>query len=395
MRSDIELVGLLRDAASRELEGDILPFWLKLKDPQGGFFGEADARGVIRPSAGRGAVLSSRLVWTFSAAYSALGRREYLDAAGWACDYLLGHFVDAVNGGVYWSVSADGSPLDTKKQLYAQGFAIYGLAEYYRASGAEEVLNAAKRLFEVVERHFHDGIYGGYREALARDFTPLVDMSLSAHDINADKTMNSHLHLLEAYANLYTVWPDETLGVRVRELLDIVCLKIMHASGHLQLYFDNAWNVLPGGWSYGHDIETSWLALECALALGDSGLEESVKVYSRRLAAAGNEGLQPDGSMIYELHTDGRADRFREWWVQAEAVVGNIWAWKRLGDPVGLRRAAATWSFIREHLLDREKGEWYWGMNDDGTPDLGSPKAGFWKCPYHNSRMCLQILKEL
>ena len=395
MQTERILVDFLRDTASRELEGDILPYWLSLKDPQGGFFGEADSLGVVQPGAERGAVLNARLVWTFSSAYSALKRPEYLDAAGWACDYFRAHFIDESYGGVFWSVAADGSPLDTKKQLYSQGFAIYGLAEYYKACGCEAALSDAKALFAAIEEHYHDDVNLGYREALARDFSPLEDMSLSAHDINADKTMNSHLHLLEAYANLYTVWPDELLGARVRELLDIVCIKIMHPCGHLQLYFDDAWNVLPGGWSYGHDIETSWLALECAQALGDSGLEERVKTYSKRLAAAGNEGLQSDGSMIYELHQDGRADRFREWWVQAEAVVGNVWAWKYLGDSEGLPRAKATLEYICLHLLDGEHREWYWGVNDDGTPDLSRPKAGFWKCPYHNSRMCLQLLASL
>ena len=390
-----ELTEFLRDAASRELEGDILPYWLKLRDPHGGFFGEADSRGRLNPAAERGAVLGARLVWTFSAAYNALGKPEYLEAAKWACDYFLEHFVDSANGGVYWSVTADGSPLDTKKQLYSQGFAIYGLAEYYRASGDNDALNAAKSLFAVVEEHFYDRAHGGYLEALARDFSPLEDMSLSAHDINADKTMNSHLHLLEAYANLYTVWPDKALGARVRELLDLVCGTIMHPSGHLQLYFTNDWKVLPGAWSYGHDIETSWLALECADALGDPALVERVKEFSRRLAAAGNEGMQKDGSMIYELHPDGAEDRFREWWVQAEAVVGNIWACKRLGDADGLSRAASTWNYISANLLDKENGEWFWGINEEGSPDLTRPKAGFWKCPYHNSRMCLQILSCL
>ncbi|MBO4743616.1 MAG: AGE family epimerase/isomerase [Bacteroidales bacterium] len=395
MQSELELINYLRDTASRELEGDILPYWLSLKDPQGGFFGEADAFGRVNPAAERGAVLGARLVWTFSAAYASLKRPEYLDAARWAFDYLMARFVDRSNGGVYWSVAADGTPLDTKKQLYAQGFAIYGLAEYYKASGDGAALKAAKELFGVVERHFYDAANGGYREALACDFSPLEDMSLSAHDINADKTMNSHLHLLEAYANLYTAWADEALGARVRELLDLMCLKIMHPSGHLQLYFSNAWDVLPGGWSYGHDIETSWLALECADAIGEPLLIDRISGYSRQLAAAGNEGLQPDGSMIYELHPGGRADFFREWWVQAEAVVGNLWAWKRLSDPDGLQRAAATMRYIQENLIDRTNGEWYWGMNADGTPDLSRPKAGFWKCPYHNSRMCLQVLSVL
>ncbi len=386
--------GTFRGEALREL-GRILDWWEGLEDPSGGFFGEAGPDGTVHPRADRGVILGARILWAFSAAYTALGRRDCLDAATRAFDYFTSHFIDPEYGGVFWSVNADGEPLDTKKQLYSQGFAIYGLSEYFRACGNPAALEAAREVFRVTETYFADDVHGGYIEALARDFSPLEDMSLSAHDINADKTMNSHLHVLEAYANLYSVWPDDTLAERVRELLDIVCLKVMHPSGHLQLYFSRDWTPLPGAWSYGHDIETSWLALECADVLGDPALVQRVAEFSRALAAAGNEGLQSDGSLIYERHPDSRQDFFREWWVQAEAVVGNVWAWKRLGDASGLERAAATWDYIRTHLLDTSNGEWYWGINPDGTPDLSRPKAGFWKCPYHNSRMCLQLLQQL
>ena len=386
---------LFRKEVLTELQDDILPYWLSLKDPRGGFFGEVGALGELSPEAPRGVILNARLLWTFSAAGRVLGRADLLDAARWTFDWFVRCFVDAVYGGVYWSVTAAGEPLDTKKQLYAQAFAIYGLAEYYRASGQERALALAKDLFAVVESRFYDRAHGGWTEALGRDFDPLLDMSLSAHDINAGKTMNSHLHLLEGYATLFSVWPDALLGTRVRELLEIVGSRVMHPSGHLQLYFADDWTVLPGGWSYGHDIETSWLALECALILGDAALVERVKGWSRLLASAGNQGLQPDGSLIYEWHPDGKQDFFREWWVQAEAVVGNLWAWKYLGVSEGYARAAATWTYIRENLLDREHGEWYWGRNADGTPDLSRPKAGFWKCPYHNTRMCLQVLSLL
>lgn len=384
----------MMEGVREELER-ILSWWTGLRDPRGGYFGEVSASGELKPAADRGLVLNSRILWAFSAAYNALELQEYLDAAKWAFDYLRARFVDARFGGVFWSVTPGGVPLDTKKQLYAQGFAIYGLSEYYRASGSGEALEAARKLFDIVEEHFHDDLHGGYFEALARDFSPIADKSLSAHDINADKTMNSHLHILEAYANLYTVWPSEALGARVRELLDIICHRVMHPGGHLQLYFRDDWTVLPGGCSFGHDIETSWLALECADALGDPALAEQVAGYCRRLAAAGNEGLQPDGSMIYERHLDGTPDFFREWWVQAESAVGNLWAARRLGDPAGLRRSAAAWQYIRRHLVDTEHGEWFWGVNPDGTPDLSRPKAGFWKCPYHNTRMLLQLLEHL
>ena len=320
------------------LQENILQYWLKLRDPEGGFYGEVSANGDVIKDAPRGVILNARIIWAFAAAYRALGRKEYLDAAVWAKEWFLKHFCDHKYGGVYWSVSATGEPLEDKKQLYSQGFAIYGLSELARANGDKEALNEAVNLFKVVEAKFSDTLYGGYTEALARDFSPLEDMSLSAHDINADKTMNSHLHILEAFANLYRVWPDPSLKDAVERLLDITCKKVMGEDGHLKLYFKNDWTVLPGAVSYGHDIETSWLMLECAEALNDESVVSRVKPYALSLGIAGNKGLLPDGSMRYERLTDGTFDataplttpasggfRPRQWWVTSGCGSTTEW----------------------------------------------------------------------
>lgn len=370
----------------------ILPYWLKLKDPKGGFYGEVSADGTVFYDAPRGVILNARLIWSFAAAYAALKDTQYLVAAVHARDWFLDHFCDHKYGGVYWSVTAEGERLDTKKQLYAQGFAIYALSELYKVTGDDEALKNAVNLYKVVESHFADTVNGGYIEALSRDFSPLEDMSLSAHDINADKTMNSHLHVLEAYSNLYQVWPDEVLKARVEALLSLTGERVMGADGHLQLYFKRDWTVLPGAVSYGHDIETSWLALEAAFALHDADVVNRVRPWARRVGAAGNEGLLPDGSMRYEKLPDGHYDDSRQWWVQAESVVGNLWLWKYHADAEALERAFAAWAYIREHLVDTISGEWWWAILPDGSRDLSQPKAGFWKCPYHNTRMCLQVL---
>lgn len=370
----------------------ILPYWLKLKDPRGGFYGEVAPDGTVLYDAPRGVILNARIIWSFAAAYQALPETPYLVAAVHARDYFLDHFCDHKYGGVYWSVDAAGERLDTKKQLYAQGFAIYGLSELYKVTGDDEVLKNAINLYRVVETYFADKENGGYIEALARDFSPLEDMSLSAHDINADKTMNSHLHILEAYANLYQVWPDEELKEAVQKLLDLVGTRIMGVDGHLQLYFRKDWSVMPGGVSYGHDIETSWLALECADALKDIDVVNRVRPWALSMGKAGNEGLLPDGSMRYEKLLDGKYDDSRQWWVQAETVVGNLWLWKYHADPQGADRALAAWNYIRENLVDEKDGEWWWAVLEDGSRDLSQPKVGFWKCPYHNTRMCLQVL---
>ncbi len=375
------------------LTSNILPYWLRLLDPRGGFYGEVKADGTVLRDASRGVILNARIIWSFAAAYQAIPEKRYLMAAIHAKDWFLQHFCDHKFGGVYWSVAADGTREDTKKQLYAQGFAIYGLSELYKVTKDDEVLKAAVNIYRVVETFFADKEFGGYTEALARDFSPLEDMSLSAHDINADKTMNSHLHILEAYANLYQVWPDAGLKKAVERLLDIIGTKVMNADGHLQLYFRRDWSVLPGGISYGHDIETSWLVLECAFALKDDAIVERVRPWALAMALAGNEGLLPDGSMRYERLLDGTFDDSRQWWVQAETVVGNLWLWKYHGIAGHFTcNAIRAWEFIRENLVDTEDGEWWWAILPDGSKDLSQPKAGFWKCPYHNTRMCLQVL---
>ena len=374
------------------LTGNILPYWLKLKDPRGGFYGEVTSDGTVRYDAPRGVILNARLIWSFAAAYAALKDTQYLVAAVHARDWFLEHFCDHKYGGVYWSVTPEGERLDDKKQLYAQGFAIYGLSELYKVTRDDEVLKNAVNLFQVVETHFADRENGGYMEALSRDFSPIEDMSLSAHDINADKTMNSHLHILEAYANLYQVWPDEGLKAAVERLLDIIGHQVMAPDGHLQLYFRRDWSVMPGGVSYGHDIETSWLALECAFALKDLDVVNKVRPWALQMGLAGNEGLLADGSLRYEKLLDGSCDDSRQWWVQAETVVGNLWLWKYHSDAAGADRAVRAWNYIREHLVDGKDGEWWWAVLPDGSIDKAQPKAGFWKCPYHNTRMCLQVL---
>lgn len=418
------MIEAFKNEVRDNLVGNILPYWLKLKDPRGGFYGEVKADGTVLRDASRGVILNARIIWSFAAAYQAIPDKEYLLAAIHAKDWFLNHFCDHKYGGVYWSVAADGTREDTKKQLYAQGFAIYGLSELYKVTKDDEVLKAAVNIYRVVETYFADKEFGGYTEALARDFSLLEDMSLSAHDINADKTMNSHLHILEAYANLYQVWPDAGLKKAVEQLLDIIGTKVMNADGHLQLYFRRNWSVLPGGVSFGHDIETSWLALECAFALKDEAVVERVRPWALAMAHAGNEGLLPDGSMRYERLLDGTYDDSRQWWVQAETVVGNLWLYRHRGQqcplqsvncgrfPQGallpstvmsseveasqpLQSALAAWKYINDNLVDPVDGEWWWAILPDGSKDMSQPKAGFWKCPYHNTRMCLQVLSLL
>ena len=355
-------------------------------EERGGFYGRMSGDGVLDKDADKGAVLCGRLLWSFSAAYRVLGNPEYLEMATRAKDYLLENFVDHEEGGVFWSLNCDGTPKDTKKQFYAIGFAIYGLSEYVRATGDKGALAVAKDLYRDIEAYSRDMIGGGYFEACTRDWEKIEDMRLSDKDENEAKTMNTHLHIMEPYTNLLRVWDNPELRRNLRCLIEIFLDKIYDPStGHLGLFFDEAWVRKDSMVSYGHDIEASWLLVEAAEVLGDEELLSRVKAAAARIFASSKEGLQPDGSMIYEIRQDGSVDRDRHWWVQAETAVGAHWA----GDA---QTRDNVLEYIVGHIMDAEGGEWHWSVRDDGSVNLDDDKAGFWKCPYHNSRMCLELL---
>jgi cellobiose epimerase len=387
----------LREAVSKNLTENILPFWMDhFKDEvNGGFLGRISGEGAVEPEAPKGAILNARILWAFSAAYRVLGRSDCRQMADRAFREIADRFYDREFGGVYWSLDAQGRPLDAKKQIYAIGFAIYGLSEYARATGQPEAKELAIRLFNDIEQHSFDPVNNGYLEALTREWEPIADMRLSEKDANERKTMNTHLHIIEPYTALYRVWPDEGLKERIKNLLYVFREKIMDkCSGHLQLFFDDYWNSRQDMVSYGHDIEASWLLHEAASVIGediDELLPDIVKI-----AAAASEGYVPGAGMMYEMHRgSGAIDADRHWWVQAETVVGYLNIYQLTGDEDALRKACETWEFIDKHLVDREGGEWHWSLKADGSINTVDDKAGFWKCPYHNSRMCLEIIERI
>ncbi|HJC96052.1 MAG TPA: AGE family epimerase/isomerase [Candidatus Phocaeicola gallinarum] len=390
-----ETINTLRKEVTEELEGNILPFWMnKMTDRErGGFYGRISGEDVLMPNEPKGAILNARILWTFSAAYRLLKKPEYLATATRAKRYLLDFFYDKQFGGIYWSVDCEGNPLDTKKQIYALGFAIYGLSEYARATGDEEALEYAIRLFEVIEKYSFDAEKNGYVEALTRDWQPIADMRLSDKDENEKKTMNTHLHILEPYANLYRVWKDGRLKTQLKNLIELFVTKILDTQTyHLNLFFEDDWTNKYHLISYGHDIEASWLIHEAALVLGDETVLKQIEPVIVRIARAADEGLNADGSMTYERFSDkGETDRELHWWVQAENVVGHLNLYQHFGDEEALSTALRCWQFIKDKLIDRENGEWYWSRFADGSINRNDDKAGFWKCPYHNGRMCLEI----
>ncbi|MBR1426415.1 MAG: AGE family epimerase/isomerase [Paludibacteraceae bacterium] len=400
---------LSKSAAQQVLENDILRFWQErmVDNQRGGFYGRIDGQNTLHPDAEKGAVLNARILWTFSAAYRVLGKPEYLAMATRAKEYILAHFLDSEHGGCYWSLHADGSPLDTKKQTYAIGFMIYGFSEYARATGDEEAKAVAIRLFHDIEDHAFVSqkvLTGtpknvesqkpieGYVEALTREWQPIADMRLSDKDENAAFTMNTHLHILEPYTNLYRIWPDESLRQCIVRLISIFTDRLYNPENqHVDCFFDDKWNGRRDIASYGHDIEAAWLLNEASIVESrKSKVESTVSEITARIAEASLEGLQPDGSMEHE-----DKDASRQWWVECEAVVGFVDQWQLTGDETWFKRAQRTWDYLTTHLIDREHGEFYWAILPDGSIDRENDKAGFWKCPYHNSRMCMELMERL
>ena len=382
------------------LTGNILPFWIdKMVDHEnGGFYGRIDGHGNLHADAEKGGILNARILWTFSAAYRVLGKSEYLEMATRAKDYIIAHFIDHEYGGTYWSLDCKGNPKDTKKQFYAIGFMIYGLSEYVRATGDKEALDYAIQLFECIEEHSLDVIYNGYIEACTREWGEIADMRLSDLDANYPKSQNTHLHIIEPYANLYRVWKDERLEKALRNMINIFTDKILNPeTNHLDLFFEKDWTRGAGHLeSYGHDIECSWLMHEAALVLGDAEVLKKVEEIVPLVAKASEKGLNPDGSMIHEANLDtGHVDDDLHWWVQAEAVVGFYNIYQHFGDESALDKSLQCWQYIKDNLIDYEGGEWYWSRRPDGTLNLDDDKAGFWKCPYHNGRMCLEIIERI
>ena len=420
-------IQLMKQEMQDVVKNNILRFWLdKMVDREhGGFYGRIDGSEVLHPEAEKGAILNARILWSFSAAYRILGNPEYLEAATRAKDYIIDHFLDKEYGGVYWSVDYLGNPLDTKKQFYAIGFAIYGMSEYARSTGDREALECALQLFDSIEEHAFDSKYNGYIEACTREWGEIADMRLSELDANYPKSQNTHLHIIEPYANLYRCLkefqastscdyvpvigsvlpieiavPQETF-LRVegalRNIIDIFTDRILNPeTHHLDLFFEMDWTRGAGHLeSYGHDIECSWLMHEAALVLGDADVLAKVEPIVREVARASEKGLRPDGSMIHEANLDtGHVDDDLHWWVQAENVVGWYNLYQHFGDEQALERAFQGWNYIKTQIIDWDNGEWHWSRHPDGSLNTFDDKAGFWKCPYHNSRMCLEIIER-
>lgn len=376
----------------------ILEYWeINTQDLlNGGFIGQIDSQGAAHVKATKGAVLNGRILWTFSAAYNFSKDERWLKLANRTYDYFTSKFIDKENGGVFWELDYKGNPVNTRKQTYAQGFAIYGLSEYYRATKNEESLEYAKQIYFDLEKHCYDPEYEGYVEALDFQWKPMADMRLSDKDANEPKSMNSHLHILEPYTNLYRVWKDEALASSIRKLIRAFLDKIIDGNtAHFNLFFDMDWTSKSTAVSYGHDIEGSWLLTEAVEVLGDQQLLHEVENMAVRMVnATMNEGSDVDAS-VYNERNGSHLDSDKHWWPQAEAMVGYINAWQLTADEMYLNRAVMVWKFIQNNLIDRKLGEWFWRVDKQGKTYAEDDKVGFWKCPYHNTRALIEVITRL
>jgi len=383
----------LSNRAERELRGDILPFWLRFtrNKANGGFYGLIDSDMRVHADAPRGALLTSRILWTFSKAYRVYRDPEYLEMARWAYRDLVGHFVDGEKGGLYWTITAEGRPLDAHKQVYGQAFGIYALAEYYRATGDKAALEEAVAIYRLIELHSRDARNGGYLDSLDRDWHATPHNLLG----DAPKSQNSHIHILEAYTNLLRAWPDAGLRGNQRALIETMLAHILDPrTYHLILFMREDWTPVSEAVSYGHDIELSWLLVEAGEVLGDPALLLRLEPVALAVAEATlSEGVDADGAVLNEGGPRGFTNTNKDWWPQAEAAVGFLNAYQLSGDPRFLESSRRSWEVIETRFVDRLHGDWIESVTRDGRP-LPRPKVSLWKCPYHSSRSCFELMER-
>ena len=378
-----------------QLVDQIIPFWKNLRDDAyGGYYGWLDYDLKLDKKAVKGCILNSRITWFFANAYMLLGDESLLDEARHGYEFLRDKCIDRENGGIFWSLNYDGTPADTTKHTYNQAFAIYALSSYYEASKDAGALALARELYQIIETRCMDR--EGYLEAFDRTFTPVENDKLSENGVIADKTMNTLLHVFEAYTELYRVAGDEDVKERLKWILDIVAKKIYNPNLHRQeVFFDAHYHSIIDLHSYGHDIETAWLLNRGIDVLGDAKCKKKMDPVIDDLTERIFEVAFNGHSLANECEK-GIVNSHRVWWVQAEAVVGFINGYQRHPDRTDyLKAAQAEWEFIKTYIIDDRPGsEWYWETYEDGRPVENRPIVEAWKCPYHNGRMCFEVIRR-
>jgi len=393
----------LKDFSARvsdQLFGHIMPFWCgpALDRENGGWMSWLSNDLKPDRSQPKGLIVNSRILWAFSAVHRAKPEPIYRQMAERAFDFMMNRFWDAKHGGAFWRLDDSGKVIDDSKKIYGQAFYIYALTEFHGAFGNRAALDRAKELFELIERHAHDTKCCGYVEICNRDWSEAgPDARLSDKDMSEKKSMNNHLHVLEAYTNLYRVWKNPCVEERLRELIKLFETKILDArTRHFNHFFDEQWRVRSDTYTFGHDIEGSWLLCEAAEVLEDAVLLKQTGAVALSMAEVTlKEGIAADGALRYEGKGGKIIDGGKECWPQAEAVIGFLNAFQLSGAAKFLETARRVWDFIENRLVDRVHGEWFWRITPEDGVDTTLPKVSEWKGPYHGSRACLETLHRL
>lgn len=385
---------MLSREVKNELENHIIPFWNKLQDNEnGGFYGYVSSELELDKDAPKGVILHSRILWFYSNCYLVLKKREYLEKAKHAYDFMVKYCVDNEFGGVFWQVKANGETDDSMKHTYCQAFFIYALSSYYDASGDKSALDLALKVFSTVEEKCTDDV--AYLEAFSREWSIIPNDALSENGLMADKTMNTTLHLIEAYTELYRVSHNTKVLKRLKFQLEVTLNKIYDKeNGKLFVFFDKNMDVIGDIYSYGHDIEATWLMDRACEIIGDESLTKRISAMNKVIVGNIADRAFEQSSLNNESEK-GVISKIRVWWVQAESVVGFYNAYEKYGNTRYLDISHAVWEYIKQYIIDkRPGGEWYSQVMFNGEPDMNKPTVDPWKCPYHNGRMCLEIIKR-
>ena len=385
----------LSEELKEELNGRIFPFWSSLADyDNGGFYGYVGYDCRINKEAEKGVILNTRILWFFSAVYCLEKKTEALELANHAYDFMVDKLFDDKYEGLYWMVNFKGQPTDKRKHIYNQAFGIYGLAEYYKATGKKEALKLAIKLFDLIEIKCENS--NGYLEEFDRQWNKKENEMLSENEVISDRTMNTHLHVLEAYTLLYEVSKDVKVRTRLYYLLDLIKSRIYSTTSHsFKVFFDKNWDETIEMQSYGHDIEGTWLIDRAAEVLEDKDLIHTTHAYTLKIAENIYKNAYSTLGVINET-VKGVTDAGRVWWVQAESIVGFYNAYEKTKDNKYLGAVQELWMYIKNFVVDkRENSEWYWKLAEDNSPIIDMPIVEPWKCPYHNGRMCIEIIERM
>ncbi len=386
---------MLKDEVKDHLTRSLIPFWQGLRDADnGGYYGILDYDLTLDQHAEKGCILNSRILWFFSNAYDTLKNEKLLEYARYAYDFMMTCFIDKNQGGVYWSLNYDGTILDNTKHTYNQAFAIYALSSYHRATGDEIAKKMALSLFDLIETKCRDEF--GYCEAFNGAFEPIANDKLSENGIIAQKTMNTLLHVFEAYTELYRITKKEVVADRLKALLDIFAEKVYNSDKNRQeVFFDNKMNSLIDIHSYGHDIETAWLIDWGCEVLGNQAYIQKMTPITRALETEIYRKAF-DGNSLSNECVNGEVDTTRVWWVQAETMVGFFNAYQKNNNQTHYLEAVRNiWAYIKKYLIDARIGsEWFWEVDKEGVPNNHKPIVEPWKCPYHNGRMCFEVIRR-